>query len=103
MRERVPLGGCLVHGVGIESYFPGEFSVMNCVRDPRQERFSLVTRPAVLMPVRTRGWPLGSAWWAPNGFAAIPTTALDPLQCGFSRAPRVRVPHHRPRSRLNLT
>jgi hypothetical protein len=28
------------------------------------------------MPSRPTIWRL--AWWAPNGFAAIPTTALDP-------------------------
>jgi hypothetical protein len=45
-------------------------------------------------------WPALSrpAWWAPDGFAAIPTTALDlPLVQRLRRSPRLMDPRPRPR------
>lgn len=48
-------------------------------------------RPAINASGRQQNRPdaqpiIGSAWWAPNGFAAIPTAALDPPHSAASPA-----------------
>ncbi len=61
----------------------------------RRKRAAEPHAPSASLPA-CRGdiWPAlwRPAWWAPDGFAAIPTTALDlPLVQRIRRSPRFRV------------
>jgi len=54
------------------------FHLSNCDHVPKSRPVAMEQPGAQLT--------YGSAWWAPNGFAAIPTTALDPPHSAASPA-----------------
>jgi hypothetical protein len=60
-----------------------------------RERAARQRAPSASFPGKPGNvWPAlwRPAWWAPDGFAAIPTTALDlPLVQRLQRSPRFRV------------